>query len=205
MRAPIIKRLGLQRGIRLSPDFLCDEVEYVLGRFPEDELETYLTAERTGRGLAPRVEKATRQGILDVIEAFRQETSKLGHVDWEDLPARLQELDSLEYDIVIIDEAQDFSANQIRAVQHHLAKDHALTLVIDTIQRLYPRGYTWTEAGLDPKRVRFYRLRENHRNTTEIAALRNAFELQLRESRGRDKQGQVWWCSKLKFMPGRPS
>jgi DNA helicase IV len=169
-RAPIVKRLGVERGLKLPGDFLCDEVEYVLGRFREDEIESYLSVERTGRGLVPRVEKAARQGILDVIEALKNEISERGHVDWEDLPVRMLDLQSLLYDVIIIDEAQDFSANQIRAVQHHLAKEHALTLVIDTVQRLYPRGYTWTEAGLDPRKVRFYRLKQNHRNTIEIAA-----------------------------------
>jgi superfamily I DNA/RNA helicase len=76
---------------------------------------------------------------------------------------------NIGYDIVIIDEAQDFSANQIRAVIAHLNAEHALTLVVDTMQRLYPRGYNWSEAGIDLRRARLHRLQQNHRNTIETA------------------------------------
>lgn len=169
-RNRIVQRLGAERRIRLPLEFLCNEVEYVLGRFPEGEIDNYLIVERTGRGVAPRVERATRELILDLIGSLRKEIAGEGFVDWEDLPALVQNMPSLQYDIAIIDEAQDFSANQIRAVQHHLAEVHAFTLVIDTVQRVYPRGYSWVEAGLDPRKVRFHRLAENHRNTKEIAA-----------------------------------
>lgn len=73
------------------------------------------------------------------------------------------------YEIIVIDEAQDFSANQLRSVPRHLADTSSLTLVLDTAQRLYPRGYTWAEAGIDTRRASFYRLQQNHRNTIEIA------------------------------------
>ncbi|MEA2354471.1 MAG: hypothetical protein QOD61_600, partial [Solirubrobacteraceae bacterium] len=38
-----------------SPEFLADEVDYVLGRWLPDDRAQYLVAERTGRGAAPRV------------------------------------------------------------------------------------------------------------------------------------------------------
>jgi superfamily I DNA/RNA helicase len=72
-------------------------------------------------------------------------------------------------DVIIVDEAQDFSANQLRAINHHLAEQSYLTLVLDTAQRLYPRGYTWSEIGLNMMGARYHRLKQNHRNTVEIA------------------------------------
>ena len=81
-----------------------------------------------------------------------------------------QEVPALGYDIIVVDESQDFSANEIRAIHHHLADDHAVTFVIDTAQRIYARGFTWAEAGIDVTGNRSHRLRENHRNTKEIAA-----------------------------------
>lgn len=42
----------------LAPGFVEREVEYLLGRFPVDTLDQYLTMERTGRGATPRVDRA---------------------------------------------------------------------------------------------------------------------------------------------------
>jgi superfamily I DNA/RNA helicase len=85
------------------------------------------------------------------------------------LPQAILGAAAQNYEIVVIDEAQDFSANQLRSIQHHLASASSLTLVVDTVQRLYPRGYTWAEAGIDARRASFYRLQHNHRNTIQIA------------------------------------
>jgi DNA helicase IV len=57
----------------------------------------------------------------------------------------------------------------LRSVTRHLGSRSALTLVLDTAQRLYPRGYTWAEAQVDTRQARFYRLSQNHRNTVETA------------------------------------
>jgi superfamily I DNA/RNA helicase len=151
----------------LPSEFLLGEVEYVMGRFPKDKRALYLDAERTGRGLAPRVDRSTREQILSLIEDYQKKLSSLGRLDWEDLPDAVGKLKSQNYEIIVVDEAQDFSANQLRSLAPHLSKDHSLTLVIDTAQRLYPRGYTWAEAGINVRS--FYRLEQNHRNTVEIA------------------------------------
>ena len=80
-----------------------------------------------------------------------------------------RDIDPIGYDVVVVDESQDFSANQLRAIKRHLATDHAITFVIDTVQRIYARGFTWVEAGYDVRPERVHLLRANHRNTTEIA------------------------------------
>ena len=162
---PIASRLGL----RLPQDFLLREVEYVLGRFPATRIIEYLDSDRTGRGLSPRMERPARELLLTVIEQYKAELARRGLLDWEDLASLIDSLDSMNYEIAIIDEAQDFSANQLRAVHHHLAPVSTLTLVLDTVQRLYPRGYTWAELELGNVRPRFHKLQQNHRNTVEIA------------------------------------
>jgi hypothetical protein len=53
-----------------GPDeFLWDEVDYLLGRFPPANLDDYVTCERMGRGTAPRVDRQMRRRILDEIVA----------------------------------------------------------------------------------------------------------------------------------------
>lgn len=156
----------------LETGYVVQEVEYLLGRFAPEDLEEYVTRERSGRGALPRVDAAIRRRILDdVVYPYLNLLKQNGRLDWNSLAIKMQrEIASLEYDVAIIDESQDFSANEIRAINYHLARDHAVTFVIDTAQRIYARGFTWTEAGITIAPNRSHRLQENHRNTRQIAA-----------------------------------
>lgn len=156
----------------LVADYVVSEAEYVMGRFPPDQLDAYLTSERTGRGATPRVNRALRQRILDeVIRPYQSWLHAQTMLDWNLLAVAMgQNIASLSYDVVVLDESQDFSANQLRAVRHHLAPEYAATFVIDTVQRIYARGFTWPEVGFDVRAERYHRLVINHRNTAQIAA-----------------------------------
>jgi superfamily I DNA/RNA helicase len=167
--ASAIRRLG--RGVALSSDFLLDEVEYVLGRFPIKKLDDYIVTKREGRGIAPRVDTNLRRTILtDVILPYLSEKRRRGLLDWNDLATEAAGIDDLPpYDIVVIDEAQDFSANQVRAILAHLSPHHSLTFVMDAMQRIYPRYFAWKEVGIDSFSGR-HTLKQNYRNTKEIAA-----------------------------------
>ena len=78
---------------------------------------------------------------------------------------------SQEYDIVIVDETQDLSANQVRAIRAHLSADHTTAFIIDAVQRIYAQGFPWTEVGLTIRPDMVYTLMRNHRNTAAIARL----------------------------------
>lgn len=164
---------SLSRALPLAPDYVVKEVEYLLGRFQPAQLENYLTAERTGRGPTPRVERSIRRRILDeVVTPYRQHLDDEGLSDWNDLAIDMASTPwSEDIDVVIIDESQDFSANQLRAVRRHLATDYAITFVIDTLQRIYARGFTWAEIGFAARDIRYHKLESNYRNTVEISAL----------------------------------
>jgi superfamily I DNA/RNA helicase len=152
-------------------EFLVDEIEYVLSRFQPKNLADYLTVERTGRGQSPRVSRVLRQRILDeVITPYSLEKQQKGLGDWNDLALAAGCVTDPQYDVVIIDEAQDFSANQVRAVMAHLAPDHSTTFILDAVQRIYARHFTWAEVGISMRPNQIHHLRENHRNTAEIAA-----------------------------------
>ena len=156
----------------LDASYVVQEVEYLLGRFEPEDIEDYVTAERTGRGTMPRVDSGLRRRILDEIAyPYLATLDANGWIDWNRLAIKMRrEVPSLSYDIVVVDESQDFSANEIRTIKHHLAPDHAVTFVIDTAQRIYARGFTWIEAGITIAPNRSHRLQENHRNTKQIAA-----------------------------------
>lgn len=155
----------------LARNFVVREVDYLLGRFPIDGLEQYLTAERTGRGAAPRVDRNLRQRILkEVVEPYQKWLLAKDLWDWNDLALAMAVRKKVQkYDVIVVDETQDFSANQLRSLLPHLADPFAVTFVIDSVQRLYARGFTWAEVGLPPN-TQYHVLRDNHRNTAEIAA-----------------------------------
>jgi superfamily I DNA/RNA helicase len=79
--------------------------------------------------------------------------------------------DASPYDIIIVDEAQDFSANQLRAVLAHAKPEAAISFILDTAQRIYAGGFTWAEVGLNIRPEDSHRLKVNYRNTPEISRL----------------------------------
>lgn len=170
------KLAQLAVGLAYNDDFIADEVDYVLGRFPPHGLGAYTDQsnrdlyDRRGRGRVPRVELAAREQLLrDVIEPYQAWKLREGLLDWNDVAVAVTAREpTVRYDIVVVDEAQDFSANQVRAVTKQLAGRHSMTFVLDAVQRIYPRGFDWEEAGVTI--ARSHRLHENHRNTKQIAA-----------------------------------
>ena len=154
----------------IPDDFLADEVDYLLGRFPPESLGDYVTCERTGRGSVPRVDRQLRRRILDeVVTPYSEWKNSLGVCDWNDLATTVLASSSLPtYDVVIADEVQDLSANQVRALLHVIADPSSVTFVLDAAQRIYPRGFAWREVGLSIRPSDIHRLANNYRNTVEI-------------------------------------
>ncbi|KEP74536.1 hypothetical protein HR12_08330 [Microbacterium sp. SUBG005] len=154
---------------QLPARFVEDEVEYVLGRFPTADLESYLPCVREGRGTSPRMDTPTRRQLLDqVIYPYLAEKRRRGLRDWHDITAAATAATDGVWDIVIIDEAQDFAANQVRTLMAHVADSHSVTFVMDAAQRIYPRSFTWREAGVTVSASK--KLERNYRNTAEIAS-----------------------------------
>jgi DNA helicase IV len=159
-------------GFPWEPRFLVGEIDYVLGRLLPADLDDYLTLERTGRGQAPRVERATRKRLIEeVIRPYIAWKEENGLRDWNDLAVTLA-LAQLgpSYDVVVIDEAQDFSANQVRAIIRHLADDHVTTFIRDSAQRIYPNSFIWRDVGVTFPPAQNKKLDINYRNTKQIAA-----------------------------------
>ena len=174
MLRPLLQAFATSR----QREFLADEVRYILGRFEYDpysfepeSLSGYLTVVREGRGATPRVARPTRDRLVnEVIPAYMEDKRAQGEIDWSDLAMLAADAEpDLLYDIVIVDEAQDFSANQVRTILRHREDSHTTTFVLDAVQRIYPQFFKWTEVGITA-RPRMYRLKENYRNTAAIAS-----------------------------------
>jgi superfamily I DNA/RNA helicase len=170
------KLLALGRSLGYEERFLLDEVAYILGRFRPGQLGGYTdpdasTYDRRGRG-APRLKQRKRKEIVsEVVQPFLAWKEEEGLLDWSDIAVRMSEREvDVPYDIVLVDEAQDFSANQVRGVVRHLAPTHSTAFVLDAVQQIYPHGFTWAEAGVEISPDNSFRLQDNHRNTKQIAA-----------------------------------
>ncbi|MFT7840688.1 3'-5' exonuclease [Saccharothrix sp. BKS2] len=179
----------LARELPGNPDFWAEEVDYLLGRFPSDHLDSYLTVRREGRGTSPRVDHALRQRLLEeVVLPYQEAKRSSSTMDWNDVALAAGAVTGMPpWDVVIIDEAQDFSANQIRSVLTHLAEPHSMTFVMDAAQRIYPRFFTWNEVGITIPSASNTTLKVNYRNTRQIAA----FAQPLVEGLPLDGDGQI--------------
>ncbi len=153
--------------------FSVDEANYVMGRFEPARLEDYIGCLRTGRGVAPQMDAAARRRLLDeVIYPYVDWKRRNNVSDFHDLAIASSVCDpDTFYDVIVIDEAQDFSANQLRGVLRSASNDATITIVTDSAQRIYPRGAPWVEAGLVISPGSSFRLANNYRNTREIARL----------------------------------
>ena len=151
-------------------EYFVGEVEYILGRFPPKRREEYIRATRSGRGRAPAVPAPLRKRLLaEVIEPYEALKSRNGYLDWNDIAVKVAAVESQGYDIVVADESQDLSANQIRAVRAHLDEDHATTFIIDATQRIYPQSFRWRELNVEMRPEMVSTLSRNQRNTVEVA------------------------------------
>ncbi len=171
---PYLKQLALLNAskIGLPLDVIEDEAWYAIGRFLPEDLDDYLTKTRVGRGATPRVERASRQALLDwVVRPYLAGKDRRREVDWNDLAVAMAATTFETYDIIIVDESQDFTANMIRGVLNQRDDEGSTTFIIDTAQRIYTGGFTWSEVGLTIRPEASHRLHVNYRNTPEIAKL----------------------------------
>lgn len=135
----------------LSPDFVAQEIEWR----KELELynaEEYLTVARDGRGKSLNKEK--RSVINQVFDQYMTIHHDQGLVDWSDLPrlalAELQQGHPMRssYNVILIDEAQDFAPSWIAVVKKLLKSDGTLFMCDDPAQSLF-RSFSWRQKGVE--------------------------------------------------------
>lgn len=156
--------------------FFRDEISRVIkgnGLKKEDE---YLAIPRYGRKTA--LKRKARSITWAVYEAYQQGLKSREVIDWQDVSLlAYRELFrkplAEPYDHVVVDEAQDLTAMQVRVAQRIMkgsgdAEAKSIFLVGDVAQTLYSRGFAWKQAGLQLQ-GRSASIRRNFRNTRQIA------------------------------------
>ena len=165
-----------QLDLKLSDEFISEEIAWM----KERELtswDEYKIADRKGRGIG--LNEAGRSQVFQVWESYQQLLGE--RIDWEDVPLRV--LRAMEdhlvptgcYEAIFVDEAQDFApswAHVIRLLVN--PKTSILFLAADSTQRIYQRGFSWKNLGLDVSR-RTLVLKKRYRNPLAIQQL--AYEL----------------------------
>ena len=155
----------------VSDAFYDDEWEQVVQAHGVTTRDEYLRVSRVGRG--SRLNRAARAQAWRVFEEYRTQLAERGvkEVDdaYRDAAALLQnDRGTLDYDAVIVDEAQDMGAQAYRLTRQIVpAGANDLFVVGDGHQRIYGRNkVVLGRCGIDV-RGRSRKLRLNYRTTEE--------------------------------------
>ena len=165
----------------MTPDFADAEIRWRKEMRIEDN-EAYLMANRKGRGVAlPRERREVINVVYDAYRLFQSQKRERGQswADWDDIPH--QALEILErkdsphrqrYDVIMLDEAQDFAPVWLDVTKAQLKPGGTLFLCDDPTQSLF-RYYSWQEKGV-PVSGRTRVLRVPFRNTRQITQAAHA-------------------------------
>lgn len=153
-------------------DWLMDELCW-MKQHSLKTVDEYVAISRRGRGRIP-LRTEDRPFVFSIYKAYYQELARRGitTIDMmcETILERSVEIpDSLRYDVVMIDEAQDLPVNKLK-VARALARI-SMTISADFAQKIYGSAFTWKEIGLEIKGRDSRRLKGTHRNTRQIVDL----------------------------------
>jgi superfamily I DNA/RNA helicase len=156
--------------LALPASFYRTEWEDVVQAQNITSAEQYVKAARLGRGT--RLSRDTKKRIWPVFQEYRAQMNEQGKKEYIDLIRDARSLletrkISLPYRSVVIDEAQDMSAEAFRLLRAIVpAGDNDIFLVGDAHQRIYHHRVTLGQCGLNIK-GRGKKLKVNYRTTEE--------------------------------------
>jgi superfamily I DNA/RNA helicase len=152
--------------------FFISEIDEVIRARGLETLQEYQLVNRIGRDTGLDRERH-RPIVWRIYERYQQLLDEHNLVDFADLPRLvLQSCNPLtQYDVVVIDEAQDLPPVYLRLASKLLAdfeESRSLTLLADPAQSIYYRGISWKEGGINVRGNRTRTLAKNFRNTHQI-------------------------------------
>jgi hypothetical protein len=137
--------------LNLSTDYLAEEIAYRKDLGILDDL-TYLDMERHGRGYGLTREK--RELVNQLFRRYLDYQRERERLDWEDVPYRTLEVlenghsEHHSYDIVLIDEAQDFAPSWFQVIRSVMKPGGHLFICDDQTQSIF-RYFSWKAKGID--------------------------------------------------------
>jgi len=155
---------------RLSDAWLIEEFEWIIEGRGLGSLADYQAAARPGRGLP--LNARARAAVWELYQVF---ATKMGErfsaLRREALTLVADDLETVRYDYVVVDEAQDLSPVSLALMAEVCKTAEGLFFAADNKQSLYSRNYSWSSAH--PRlqfRGRTALLSRNYRSTREIDA-----------------------------------
>ncbi len=155
-----------------NPAFLAAEWDEVVDAQQTRSWEAYRAAPRLGR--KTKLGEKQRQALWRVFAAVQASLTTQKLVTWAEVFTRLAERaqagQSLGFDHVVVDEAQDLSMPEARFLAAiGGAKPDGLFFTGDLGQRIFQQPFSWKSLGIDV-RGRSVSLRVNYRTSHQIRA-----------------------------------
>lgn len=164
--------------VGLPAEYIKEEIVWIKDNMIKT-LEEYQKAERKGRGTENRLSREKRAAMYQLLEGYNASLAARGLVDFADLATIVldkiasQEITPPQYDMVLIDEAQDFAPSWIKVITCLVKPSTGIIfLADDPTQSIYKR-YSWKEKGIQVAGSTV-RLTQPYRNTVEIYQMANA-------------------------------
>jgi len=169
----------------LTPIFYRSEWEQIVQAQDITDADQYLRASRVGRGT--KLSREARKRIWPVFQEYRAQLNEQGKKEFIDLLRDARGLIqhkgiSMPYRALILDEAQDMSAEAFRLIRSIVPEGaNDLFIVGDAHQRIYRHRVSLGQCGINIK-GRGKKLKINYRTTDEI----RRFAVSLLEGRDID-------------------
>lgn len=158
----------------LTDQFYRNEWDQVIQRQGIQDMGTYVRADRTGRGES--MQRQRRSRVWPVFEEYRSQLNSRNLREFADATRDARHLleqqgDVLPYQAIILDEAQDMSAEVFRLLRQVIpategSRPNDIFIVGDPHQRIYGSPIVLSHCGIDI-RGRGRKLRINYRTTEE--------------------------------------
>ncbi len=163
----------LDRSASENIAWVYEELDWLEARYddPSDARRDYPTSSRIGRGTKRRPNEAIRMVLLEIWETYRRLLEEERRYTIAQATKRLQSSKSLPaYDVIAIDEVQDFSIRSIKLLLQLRADEQSrVYLSGDENQKIYRGDFTWKELD-SSLRGHTIVLTENKRSSEAIEA-----------------------------------
>jgi superfamily I DNA/RNA helicase len=158
--------------------FLSDEFSWIKSNDIKDRTD-YLGIARVGRGTQVYLTKGHRESIFDIFEKYQSILKARRCMDFDDAALLItQNIEKISRDKmpnhILIDEAQDLTPAQFRAIKMLSAK--SLTIAADKGQQIYRRNFTWKSVGIEIRGTRSKFLGKTFRSTKQIIQLARSLQ-----------------------------
>ncbi|HEY4383127.1 MAG TPA: UvrD-helicase domain-containing protein, partial [Ktedonobacteraceae bacterium] len=159
----------------LSPEYILDEISFMITARGIERWEEYEKLDRSGYSRDVRLGSRQRQAVWTLYKIYLQQLATMKQYTWQSLRVEVEKIHAanpllLQYDAVIVDEAQDLDPSVLRLLFNACKAPNRFFVTADANQSIYGKGFTWREVheGLRFQGGRTTVLKTNYRSTRQI-------------------------------------